>query len=130
MTDIDGDSIMGWLSAFINGHVDIAKDAWVSRCNVNPFTYNLTSLLLRTGWGKNTIFFLRQPVMMAMADAYMNAGSEYMSDGTSKFRRQQQAIDDVVFGEDSKYHLETVEIGNKTVLEWMDIIESNDPEMA
>lgn len=130
MTDIDGDSIMGWLSAFINGHVDIAKDAWVSRCNVNPFTYNLTNLLLRTGWGKNTIFFLRQPIMMAMADAYMNASSEYMSDGTSKFRRQQQAIDDVVFGEDSKYHLETVEIGNNTVLKWMDIIESNDPEMA
>lgn len=130
MTDIDGDSIMGWLSAFINGHVDIAKDAWVSRCNVNPFTYNLTNLLLRTGWGKNTIFFLRQPIMMAMADAYMNASSEYMSDGTSKFRRQQQAIDNVVFGEDSKYHLETVEIGNNTVLKWMDIIESNDPEMA
>lgn len=130
MTDIDGDSIMGWLSAFINGHVDVAKDAWVSRCNVNPFTYNLTNLLLRTGWGKNTIFFLRQPIMMAMADAYMNASSEYMSDGTSKFRRQQQAIDDVVFGEDSKYHLETVEIGNNTVLKWMDILESNDPEMA
>ena len=130
MTDIDGDSIMGWLSAFINGHVDIAKDAWVSRCNVNPFTYNLTNLLLRTGWGKNTIFFLRQPIMMAMADAYMNASSEYMSDGTSQFRRQQQAIYDVVFGEDSKYHLETVEIGNNTVLKWMDIIESNDPEMA
>lgn len=130
MTDIDGDSIMGWLSAFINGHVDIAKDAWVSRCNVNPFTYNLTNLLLRTGWGKNTIFFLRQPIMMAMADAYMNASSEYMSDGTSKFRRQQQAIDNVVFGEDSKYHLETVQIDGSTVLKWMDIIESNDPEMA
>ena len=130
MTDIDGNSIMGWLSAFINGHVDIAKDSWVPRCNVNPFTYNLTNLLLRTGWGKNTIFFLLQPIMTAMADAYMNASSEYMSDGTSKFRRQQQAIDDVVFGEDSKYHLETVEIDGSTVLEWMDIIESDDPEMA
>lgn len=130
MTDIDGDSIMGWLSAFINGHVDIAKDAWVSRCNVNPFTYNLTNLLLRTGWGKNTIFFLRQPIMMAMADAYMNASSEYMSDGTSKFRRQQQAIDDVVFGEDSKYHLENVQMGDFTVLKWMNIIESQNGEKA
>lgn len=128
MTDIDGDSIMGWLSAFINGHVDIAKDAWVSRCNVNPFTYNLTNLLLRTGWGKNTIFFLRQPVMMAMADAYMNASSEYMSDGTSKFRRQQQAIDDVVFGEDSKYHLENVVVSGSTVAQWLEVFESNDPE--
>lgn len=130
MTDIDGDSIMGWLSAFINGHVDIAKDAWVSRCNVNPFTYNLTNLLLRTGWGKNTIFFLRQPIMMAMADAYMNASSEYMSDGTSKFRRQQQAIDDVVFGEDGKYHLENVVVSGSTVAQWLEVFESNDPEIA
>lgn len=130
MTDIDGDSIMGWLSAFINGHVDIAKDAWVSRCNVNPFTYNLTNLLLRTGWGKNTIFFLRQPIMMAMADAYMNASSEYMSDGTSKFRRQQQAIDDVVFGEDSKYHLENIVVSGSTVAQWLEVFESNDPEIA
>lgn len=130
MTDIDGDSIMGWLSAFINGHVDIAKDAWVSRCNVNPFTYNLTNLLLRTGWGKNTIFFLRQPVMMAMADAYMNASSEYMSDGTSKFRRQQQAVDNVVFGEDSKYHLENVVIAGSTIARWLEIIESENSEDA
>ena len=130
MTDIDGDSIMGWLSAFINGHVDIAKDAWVSRCNVNPFTYNLTNLLLRTGWGKNTIFFLRQPIMMAMADAYMNASSEYMSDGTSQFRRQQQAIDNVVFGEDSKYHLENVVIAGSTVAQWLEVFESEDSEMV
>lgn len=130
MTDIDGDSIMGWLSAFINGHVDIAKDAWVSRCNVNPFTYNLTNLLLRTGWGKNTIFFLRQPIMMAMADAYMNASSEYMSDGTSKFRRQQQAIDDVVFGEDSKYNLLNVTIADNSMARWLEIIESEDSEDA
>lgn len=130
MTDIDGDSIMGWLSAFINGHVDIAKDAWVSRCNVNPFTYNLTNLLLRTGWGKNTIFFLRQPIMMTMADAYMNASSEYMSDGTSKFRRQQQAIDDVVFGEDSKYNLLNVTIADNSVSRWLEIIESEDSQDA
>lgn len=129
MTDVDGNSIMGWLSAFINGHVDIAKDAWVSRCNVNPFTYNLTNLLLRTGWGKNTIFFLRQPIMMAMANAYMNASSEYMSDGTSKFRRQKASIDKVVFGEDSVYHLENVEVAGKTVKDWLDVFESLDPEI-
>ena len=130
MTDIDGKPILGWISAFINGHVDCAKDPWPPRTNANPFTYNISNLLLRTGWGKNAIFFLRQPIMLAMAQAYMRASSEYMSDGTSQFRRQQQAIDNVVFGEDSKYHLETVEIGNNTVLKWMDIIESNDPEMA
>lgn len=130
MTDIDGKPILGWISAFINGHVDCAKDPWPPRTNANPFTYNISNLLLRTGWGKNTIFFLRQPIMLAMAQAYMRASSEYMSDGTSQFRRQQQAIDNVVFGEDSKYHLENVQIDGFTVLEWMDIIESQDGEKA
>lgn len=128
MTDIDGKPILGWISAFINGHVDCAKDPWPPRTNANPFTYNISNLLLRTGWGKNTIFFLRQPIMLAMAQAYMRASSEYMSDGTSQFRRQQQAIDNVVFGEDSKYHLENVQIDGFTVQEWMDIIESQDGE--
>ena len=128
MTDIDGKPILGWISAFINGHVDCAKDPWPPRTNANPFTYNISNLLLRTGWGKNTIFFLRQPIMLAMAQAYMRASSEYMSDGTSQFRRQQQAIDNVVFGEDSKYHLENVQIDGFTVSEWMDIIESQDKE--
>ena len=130
MTDIDGKPILGWISAFINGHVDCAKDPWPPRTNANPFTYNISNLLLRTGWGKNTIFFLRQPIMLAMAQAYMRASSEYMSDGTSQFRRQQQAIDNVVFGEDSKYHLENVQIDGFTVLKWMDIIESQDGEKA
>ena len=130
MTDIDGKPILGWISAFINGHVDCAKDPWPPRTNANPFTYNISNLLLRTGWGKNTIFFLRQPIMLAMAQAYMRASSEYMSDGTSQFRRQQQAIDNVVFGEDSKYHLENVQIDGFTILEWMDIIESQDGEKA
>lgn len=128
MTDIDGKPILGWISAFINGHVDCAKDPWPPRTNANPFTYNISNLLLRTGWGKNTIFFLRQPIMLAMAQAYMRASSEYMSDGTSQFRRQQQAIDNVVFGEDSKYHLENVQIDGFTVPEWMDIVESQDGE--
>nr|DAF73537.1 MAG TPA: hypothetical protein [Caudoviricetes sp.] len=83
MTDVDGEPIFGWISAFINGHVDCAKDPWPPRTNANPFTYNISNLLLRTGWGKNGIFFLRQPIMLAMAQAHMRASSEYMSDGTS-----------------------------------------------
>lgn len=130
MTDVDGKPIFGWISAFINGHVDCAKDPWPPRTNANPFTYNISNLLLRTGWGKNGIFFLRQPIMLAMAQAHMRASSEYMSDGTSQFRRQQQAVDNVVFGEDSKYHLENVQIDGFTVPEWMDIIESQDGEKA
>lgn len=76
--DVDGNSIMSWISAMINAHVDIAKDPWISRLNVNPFSYNITNLLLRTGWGGKTFYFLTQPIMKQMADAYVKASSQYM----------------------------------------------------
>ena len=32
-----------WLSAMINGFVDIAKDPYIVRLNVNAWTYNMVS---------------------------------------------------------------------------------------
>lgn len=94
--DQNGESIMSWLSALINAHVDIAKDPYISRLNVNPFTYNLVNLLVRTGLGKNTFYFTTQPIMKALAEAYINAGSMYMSDPYStKYTLQQEAIDEI-----------------------------------
>ena len=55
--DVDGNSIMSWISALINAHVDIAKDPYISRLNVNKFTYNLVNTLIRTGFGENTFYF-------------------------------------------------------------------------
>ena len=55
--DKDGNSIMSWLSALINAHVDIAKDPYISRLNVGPFTYNLVNTLIRTGLGAKTFYF-------------------------------------------------------------------------
>jgi len=93
--DKDGESIMSWISALINAHVDIAKDPYISRLNVNPFTYNLVNLLVRTGLGKKTFYFTSQPIMRALADAYIKAGSLYMSDPhKGKFKLQQEAIDE------------------------------------
>nr|DAG25893.1 MAG TPA: hypothetical protein [Bacteriophage sp.]DAH37769.1 MAG TPA: hypothetical protein [Caudoviricetes sp.]DAU52439.1 MAG TPA: hypothetical protein [Crassvirales sp.] len=40
---------MSWLSAFINAHCDIVKDPYVSKINVNSFTYNMLNFLVRTG---------------------------------------------------------------------------------
>jgi len=78
--DKDGESIMSWISALINAHVDIAKDPYISRLNVNPFTYNLVNLLVRTGMGKKTFYFTSQPIMKELAKAYINAGALYMAD--------------------------------------------------
>ncbi|MBS6796039.1 MAG: hypothetical protein KH215_00110 [Coprobacillus sp.] len=47
-----GGRILDWLSAMINGFVDIAKDPYIVRLNVNSWTYNMVSFLLRTGKGK------------------------------------------------------------------------------
>ena len=124
--DQDGESIMSWLSALINAHVDIAKDPYISRLNVNPFTYNLVNLLVRTGFGKKTFYFTTQPIMRELARAYMNAGSMYMSDPYStKYSLQQEAIDNV-----AKEWFEGVSILGKTSEELIDIVKSGGKDNA
>lgn len=76
-TDRDGVSIFSWLSGLINAHVDIAKDSYISRANVNPFTYNMTNLLIRTGLGKRTFHFLTQPILVDLAEEFANSGGVY-----------------------------------------------------
>ena len=94
--DKNGESIMSWLSALINAHVDIARDPYISRLNVGPFTYNLVNLLVRTGLGDKTFYFTLQPIMRTLAKAYVNAGSMYMADPySSKYTLQKEAIEAV-----------------------------------
>lgn len=104
-TSQDGTSILSWLSCMINAHVDIAKDPWISRLNVNPFTYNIVNLLIRTGFGANSLYFVNQPIMHKFAQAYNRASATYMQQGGSgsKTYRQKQAIKDeaeAIFGKD------------------------------
>lgn len=94
--DQDGNSIMSWLSALINAHVDIAKDPYISRMNVNQFTYNLVNLLIRTGFGENTFYFINQPIMKDLAEAYKNANSLYMADQYSSiYKLKKDAVQQV-----------------------------------
>lgn len=122
--DVDGNSIMSWISAMINAHVDIAKDPWISRLNVNPFSYNITNLLLRTGWGGNTFYFLTQPIMKQMADAYVKASSQYMQQNGSTYSRQQQSIKDVA----EQYFDKNVTFDGNTLDEALAIIDAGDKE--
>lgn len=50
--DGSGRRVMDWLSAMINAFVDIAKDPYIIDMNVNAYTYNMTSYLLRMGKGE------------------------------------------------------------------------------
>ncbi len=115
---------MSWISAMINAHVDIAKDPWISRLNVNPFSYNITNLLLRTGWGGNTFYFLTQPIMKQMADAYVKASSQYMQQNGSTYSRQQQSIKDVA----EQYFDKDVTFDGNTLDEALAIIDAGDKE--
>jgi len=97
--DDDGNAISAWLSAFINAHVDIVKDPYISRLNVNPFTYNMLNLLVRSGFGDLSVWFLAQPIIRSMSYANQNAKSQYSRDpqkAKSVFAAQKQATEEAV----------------------------------
>lgn len=78
--DEDNNQISSWLSAFINAHVDIVKDPYISKLNVNSFTYNMINLLARNGKGKAGLYFLCQPVIRQMAKASIDSQSQFTRD--------------------------------------------------
>lgn len=90
--DKQNKSILSWLSGLINAHVDVAKDPYIRRLNINTFTYNLTNLLIRTGMGERTLLFTMQPIMVDLARVYDDASGSYMTDvNISKSARQRSA---------------------------------------
>lgn len=78
--DRDGNSILSWLSAMINIHVDAAKDPKAIRLNINQATYNLTNLLLRIGLGEDALNFLSQPIVKGVAQTYINSNGSIVED--------------------------------------------------
>jgi hypothetical protein len=69
--------VLSWLSAMINAFVDIAKDPYIVRLNVNAYTYNIASYLIRMGKGENTFYFLNQPIMKDIAQAVLKTRGKY-----------------------------------------------------
>lgn len=92
--DKNGNAVMSWLSAFINAHCDIVKDPYVSKINVNSFTYNMLNFLVRTGQADNSVWFITQPIIKDMAFASEAASGHYGRDLTkSKYRAQKDATE-------------------------------------
>lgn len=77
-----GGRVLDWLSAMINGFVDIAKDPYIIRLNVNPWTYNMVTYLLRMGKGQQTFYFIGQPILKDMAEAVAKTKGKYGIDQT------------------------------------------------
>lgn len=88
--------ILDWLSAMINAHVDVAKDPYIIRLNIVPWTYNMTNLLLRTGVGENTFYFMPQAILKDIAQRVANSKGRYGVDRTkSASALEQDAINSV-----------------------------------
>ena len=95
--DGSGRRILDWLSAMINAFVDIAKDPYIVRLNVNPYTFNMTAYLLRMGKGEQTFYFLKQPVIDAVAKAVLNTRGNYGKDNTkTQFEVEKEATQKVL----------------------------------
>ncbi len=92
--DKNGNAVMSWLSAFINAHCDIVKDPYVSKINVNSFTYNMLNFLVRTGQADNSVWFITQPIIKDMAFAAEASSGHYGRDLTkNKYRAQKDATE-------------------------------------
>ena len=93
--DDDDNMITSFLSGFINGHVDIVKDPYISKINANHFTYNMLNLLVRCGFGEKAMWFICQPIIRDMAHASEQASSQYMRDKGSSpsiYKAQEKAV--------------------------------------
>lgn len=89
--------ISSWLSAFINANVDIVKDPWVVRLNVNPFTYNVLNLLVRSGMGQTGVWFLCQPIIRELANVEERTKSNFSKDPSlPKYKFKQKLISEVL----------------------------------
>lgn len=104
--------ISSWLSAFINANVDIVKDPWVVRLNVNPFTYNILNLLVRSGMGQTGVWFLCQPIIRELANVEERTKSNFSKDPSlPKYKFKQKLIGEVL----DKY---LIEHDNATISEY------------
>lgn len=92
--DNNGNPIASWMSGFINAHVDIVKDPWISRLNVNPYTYNIVNFLSRMGVGQKALWLMCQPIIKDMAKAYADVNNNYLQyeDPNKALKDKYQAI--------------------------------------
>lgn len=78
--------VSDWISAMINAHVDVAKDPYINRLNIRTLTLQMTSLLLRSGVGEPTFYFLAQPILVEAAKEFEKVSGYY---GAEKISRRE-----------------------------------------
>lgn len=105
----DGVKISDWLSYFINAHVDAAKDPYILDFNVNKATWSAACLMLRAGFGQQTLFVLSQESIRVMSSAKEFAEACSVTDGRkNKYAKEADYISSYI--DASFKELETADI--------------------
>lgn len=94
--DKDYNYIDAWLSAFINAHVDIVKDPYISKLNVNKTTYNHLNLLVRSGYGDASVWFMCHPVIRKISEIDNKYSSKFAKDLDYKHTKEDALMDALV----------------------------------
>ena len=90
--DKDYNYIDAWMSAFINAHVDIVKDPYIAKLNVNKTTYNHLNLMVRSGYGDTSVFFLCHPVIRRISEINDMFSSKFAKDFDYKLTRKEKMM--------------------------------------
>ena len=108
--DGSGTRILDWLSALINAFVDIAKDPFVIRLNVNAYTYNITAYLIRMGYGRDTFYLLNQPIIVELAKNILNVRGNF---GKPKDMTQYELEQSIIYETLRKYGVDYDHMKNR-----------------
>lgn len=88
---------LDWLNAMISAHVDVAKDPYIIELGVNSYTYNMANLLLRTGKGSATFYFLSQDIIKDMSTAAQKAKGKFGQNSLqSMYSLQKEFVEEVM----------------------------------
>lgn len=120
--DVEGNTVMATIGAFISGHVDIAKDPWVTILNINEYTYDIHIFLARAGLGLRALWFCAQPIMRKLADVNIQAGG-YLFDNTneSPYIRKRKAIQQF----ETDYLLGGTDVQNTYYSQMLNMVKNN-----
>jgi len=97
----------------------LVKEPFVTKENINTFTYNMSNLFIRTGHGKVCMSFLNQPAIRLLAKRFMNETSSKIKGLRNKTDILNECIDyvrnKITEGNDTEYkHLINWILGKHT----------------
>ena len=94
--DAQQNRILDWFSGLINAFVDIAKDPYITKMNVNGYTYDAASYLLRLGLGKRALYFINNPIIKDLAIMWNNVSGSLNKSSVSSWSENNAVIIDSI----------------------------------